>query len=228
MITLNGFPSSLSEQAASQIMDMILVEHRFQTGDKLPNELQLAQELGISRVTLREAIRILCTRGLVEIKRGRGTYVTSYEAPVSSADLSPLGAVAASHRDLLEIRMMVEPAAAYYAALRASQEEIKTIDDLRAKIEEQVAHGQNPLKSEQDFHNAIALASHNQFMTKLMPIISKAIYTDITYFEESITYSLQDHREIVRFIQAGNAKGARSSMEMHILHAYQISNLRVD
>ena len=190
-------------------MDMILVERRFQTGDKLPNELQLAQELGISRVTLREAIRILCTRGLVEIKRGRGTYVTAYEAPVSSADLSPLGA-------------------AYYAALRASQEEIRTIDDLRAKIEEQVAHGQNPLKTEQDFHNAIALASHNQFMTKLMPIISKAIYTDITYFEESITYSLQDHREIVRFIQAGNAKAARSSMELHIFHAYQISNLRVD
>ena len=105
---MNGFPSSLSEQAASQIMDMILVERRFQTGDKLPNELQLAQELGISRVTLREAIRILCTRGLVEIKRGRGTYVTAYEAPVSSADLSPLGAVAASHRDLLEIRMMVD------------------------------------------------------------------------------------------------------------------------
>ena len=65
-------------------------------------------------------------------------------------------------------------------------------------------------------------------MTKLMPIISKAIYTDITYFEESITYSLQDHREIVRFIQAGNAKAARSSMELHIFHAYQISNLRVD
>ena len=127
-----------------------------------------------------------------------------------------------------EIRMMVEPSAAYYAALRASQEEIRTIDDLRAKIEEQVAHGQNPLKTEQDFHNAIALASHNQFMTKLMPIISKAIYTDITYFEESITYSLQDHREIVRFIQAGNAKAARSSMELHIFHAYQISNLRVD
>lgn len=225
---MNGISSSLSEQAASQIMDMILVEERFRTGDKLPNEMELAQELGISRVTLREAIRILCTRGLVEIKRGRGTYVTAYEAPVSSADLSPLGAVAASHRDLLEIRMMVEPSASYYAAKRATREEVETIKSLSLKLEEQVAHGQNPLRTEQDFHNAIALASHNQFMTKLMPIINKAIYTDITYFKESITYSLQDHRELVHFIESGNAEGARRIMQLHILHAYQISNLNFE
>lgn len=222
---MNRSSSSLSEQAAVQIMDMILVEGRFQTGDKLPNEMELAQELGISRVTLREAIRILCTRGLVEIKRGKGTYVTSYDIPVSNEDLSPLGAAAASHRDLLEIRMMVEPSASYYAAKRATKEEIETIKALNQKFEEQVSRGENPLRLEQDFHNAIALASHNQFMTKLMPIINKAIYTDITYFKESITYSLQDHREIVHFIENGNAEGARAIMQLHILHAYQISNL---
>lgn len=223
-----GATSSLSEQAASQIMDMILVDHRFKAGDKLPNEMELAQELGISRVTLREAIRILCTRGLVEIQRGRGTFVTSYEPPVPGADLSPLETVFASHRDLLEIRMMAEPAAAYYAAKRVTPEEIHTIRDLSLKIEEAAAQGQNLLKIEQDFHNAIALASHNQFMTKLLPIINKSIYTDLTYFEESITYSLQDHREIVRFIESGNAEGARTVMRLHILHVYQINNLEFD
>ena len=223
-----GSTSSLSEQAAIQIMDMILVERRFQTGDKLPNEMELAEELGISRVTLREAIRILCTRGLVEIKRGRGTFVTSYELPAAGADLSPLETVSASNRELLEIRMMVEPPAAYYAAQRATQEEIEAIRALSLRIEAAAAHGQNPVKIEQDFHNTIALASHNQFMTKLMPIINKSIYTALTYFEESITYSLQDHREIVRFIESGNGEGARSAMRLHILHAYQISNLEFE
>ena len=153
-----GSTSSLSEQAASQIMDMILVERRFKTGDKLPNEMELAEELGISRVTLREAVRILCTRGLVEIKRGRGTFVTSYDLPMPDADLSPLETVSASNRELLEIRMMVEPSAAYYAAKRATPEEARTIRELSQKLEETAAHGKNPVKIEKDFHNAIALA----------------------------------------------------------------------
>ena len=209
-------------------MDMILVEHRFQAGDKLPNELELAKELGISRITLREAIRILCTRSMVEVKRGRGTYVTSYESPVSNSDLAPLSPVAMTHRDLLEIRLMVEPSAAYYAAKRASDSEIETMKALCLELETQVAKGQKPLKTEQDFHNAVALASHNHFMTKLMPIINKAIYTDIMFFDESVNYSIQDHREIVRSIENRHAEGAQAIMKLHILHAYQVSNLSVE
>ena len=220
--------SSLSEQAASQITDMILVEKRFQSGDKLPNEMELAQALGISRVTLREAIRILCTRGIVQIQRGRGTFVTAS----TSTDLSPLEHIAMSNRDLLEIRMMAEPPAAYYAARRASKEEKQHIRELSEKIEEAItvkkANIQERLKLEQDFHNAIASASHNQFMIRLMPIINESIYNDVTHFDESITYSLQDHREIVRLIETGNAEGARAAMKMHIVHVYMILNLSID
>ncbi|MBQ8851736.1 MAG: FadR family transcriptional regulator, partial [Oscillibacter sp.] len=175
--------SSLAEQAASRIMDMILVEKRFQTGDKLPNEMELAQELGISRMTLREAVRILCTRGLVEIQRGRGTYVTANESA-----LSPLGNLAVSNRDLLEIRMMAEPTAAYYAAKRATAEEKKRIRELSDRIEQAIAAGddcaQERLRLEQDFHNAIAAASHNRFMDQLLPIMNKSIYNDVVHVEE--------------------------------------------
>ena len=222
--------SSLSEQAASQIMDMILVEKRFRTGDKLPNEMELAQELGISRVTLREAVRILCTRGIVEIQRGRGTYVTASES--TAADLSPLENLAVSNRDLLEIRMMAEPTAAYYAAKRATSEEKKHIRELSDKIDQAItvdhANVQKRLRLEQDFHNAIAAASHNQFMDQLMPIMNKSIYNDVVHVEESTTYSLQDHREIVHFIETGNAEGARAAMKMHIVHVYLILNLPIE
>lgn len=222
--------SSLSEQAASQIMDMILVEKRFQTGDKLPNEMELAQELGISRVTLREAVRILCTRGIVEIQRGRGTYVTANES--TAADLSPLENLAVSNRDLLEIRMMAEPTAAYYAAKRATPEEKQRIRELSDKIEQAItvdhANVQRRLRLEQDFHNAIAAASHNQFMDQLMPIMNKSIYNDVMHVEESVTYSLQDHREIVHFIETGNAEGAKAAMRMHIVHVYLILNLPIE
>lgn len=219
--------SSLSEQAAGRIMDMILVEKRFQPGDKLPNEMELAQELGISRVTLREAVRILCTRGVVEIQRGRGTFVTA-----NGSDLSPLETLAVSNRDLLEIRMMAEPTAAYYAAKRATAEEKKRIRALSDRIEEVIAAGddcaQERLRLEQDFHNAIAAASHNQFMDQLLPIMNKSIYNDVVHVEESITYSLQDHREIVHFIETGDAEGAKAAMKMHIVHVYLILNLPIE
>lgn len=219
--------SSLSEQAASRIMDMILVEKRFQPGDKLPNEMELAQELGISRVTLREAVRILCTRGLVEIQRGRGTFVTANEHA-----LSPLEHLAVSNRDLLEIRMMAEPVAAYYAAKRATDEEKQRIRELSDKIEQAIAAGhdcaQERLRLEQDFHNAIATASHNQFMDQLLPIMNKSIYNDVVHVEESVTYSLQDHREIVHFIETGDAEGAKAAMKMHIVHVYLILNLPIE
>lgn len=222
---MNVHSFSLAEQAAGQIMDMIVVEHRFRPGDKLPNEFELAEELGISRITLREAVRILCTRNIVEIRRGRGTFVLSYEQQLPGANLSPLEFETASVRDLLEIRMMVEPAAAYYAALRATDDEIKQIRHLCERLEKAAAMGENPIKLEQDFHNAIARASHNQFMTKLMPIINKSVYTDLMYLDGSLAYSLQDHREIVRFIETRNGEAARTVMRLHILHVYYISNL---
>lgn len=221
--------ASLSEQAAHEIMDMILVEQRFHTGDKLPNEMELAQELGISRVTLREAIRILCTRGLVEIRRGLGTYVVSTEAVPGTGDaLVTLDAPEASVRDLLEIRLMVEPMAAYYAAKRASDEEIDRIDGFRLRIEELAAEGGSVLKEEQDFHNAIAMASHNLLMERLLPIINKSILADILFFKEGVSYSVQDHQEIVRCIRAHSAEGARTAMRMHIVHCYQISGQEIE
>ena len=65
-------------------------------------------------------------------------------------------------------------------------------------------------------------------MIRLMPIINESIYNDVTHFDESITYSLQDHREIVRLIETGNAEGARAAMKMHIVHVYMILNLSID
>ena len=73
----------LSQNAAETILSMITVEKRFSTGDRLPNETELAEELNISRTTLREAVKILTAYGVLEIQRGRGTYVTRDTLPQS-------------------------------------------------------------------------------------------------------------------------------------------------
>ena len=209
-----GSSSSLAEQSANRIADMILEEKRFQEGDKLPNEMELAELLSVSRVTLREAIRILCTRGLVEIRRGRGTYVTSTGIDSASPDISGLS---------------IEPSIAYYAALRGTDEEIQRIDEYRIKVEEIIAAGKNRISAEQDFHNALAAATHNQFAMQLMQVVNKSIYLEVKYHEESThlaTHSIPDHREIVNFLRRRNPDGAKTAMQMHILHAIQSSQER--
>lgn len=64
------------QQAAAALYDQIVAEKRLQPGDKLPNEVELSQDLGVSRATLREAIRSLCTQGVLEVCRGKGTFVS--------------------------------------------------------------------------------------------------------------------------------------------------------
>ena len=208
---------------------MILEENRFQEGDKLPNEMELAELLSVSRVTLREAIRILCTRGLVEIRRGRGTYVTSTGIDSASPDISGLSAVESNTREMMEIRLIIEPSIAYYAALRGTDEEIQRIDEYRIKVEEIIAAGKNRTSAEQDFHNALAAATHNQFAMQLMQVVNKSIYLEVKYHEESTnlaTHSIPDHREIVNFLRRRNPDGAKTAMQMHILHAIQSSQER--
>ena len=208
---------------------MILEENRFQEGDKLPNEMELAELLSVSRVTLREAIRILCTRGLVEIRRGRGTYVTSTGIDSASPDISGLSAVESNAREMMEIRLIIEPSIAYYAALRGTDEEIQRIDEYRIKVEEIIAAGKNRTSAEQDFHNALAAATHNQFAMQLMQVVNKSIYLEVKYHEESTnlaTHSIPDHREIVNFLHRRNPDGAKTAMQMHILHAIQSSQER--
>ena len=208
---------------------MILEEKRFQEGDKLPNEMELAELLSVSRVTLREAIRILCTRGLVEIRRGRGTYVTSTGIDSASPDISGLSAVESNTREMMEIRLIIEPSIAYYAALRGTDEEIQRIDEYRIKVEEIIAAGKTRTSAEQDFHNALAAATHNQFAMQLMQVVNKSIYLEVKYHEESTnlaTHSIPDHREIVNFLRRRNPDGAKTAMQMHILHAIQSSQER--
>ncbi len=116
----------LSQSVADSILSMITIEKRFSIGDKLPNEIELSQELNVSRTTLREAIKILVAYNILEIRRGKGTYVTkkAFEQP---QDLEQLCAVKVNAKDLYEMRLIFEPEAAYLAAIRGTDAEIKRI-----------------------------------------------------------------------------------------------------
>ena len=99
----------------------------------------------------------------------------------------------------------------------------------RYTAEEIIAAGKNRISAEQDFHNALAAATHNQFAMQLMQVVNKSIYLEVKYHEESTnlaTHSIPDHREIVNFLRRRNPDGAKTAMQMHILHAIQSSQER--
>ena len=132
----------LSQSVADNILAMITIEKRYSVGDKLPNELELSEELNVSRTTLREAIRILVAYEILEIRRGRGTYVTQ-KAQEQPQDLEQLSTVKVNAKDLYEMRLIFEPEAAYLAAERGTDAEIKRILDYGKRIEDEIKSGKD-------------------------------------------------------------------------------------
>lgn len=212
----------LSDQVADDIRTMITIEHRFNPGDKLPNENELSEELHISRTTLREAIRILVTNGIVEIKRGLGTFVKEQLEMDRSETLEPLSTAKVNAKDLYEMRLIFEPEAVYLATKRASDMEINRILTYGKQIEDKIANGQDRTQVEQAFHKSIAKATHNEFMNKLMPVIYQSIDKGVALSrkkELAVKDTINDHKMIMDFMAARNAEGARNAMKIHILHA---------
>ena len=214
----------LSDRVADDILTMIMIEKRFLPGEKLPNEIELSGELEISRTTLREAIRILAVNGVVEIRRGLGTFVREDFKIDDKKGVPSLAAVKTDIRDLYEMRLIVEPEAAYYAAIRASDEEIEQILHLGQQIEAEIASGKDRTETERSFHKAIAKATHNEFMTKLLPVIYQAIDKGVQLSErksKAVSDTVQDHKVIMEFLRMRNGEGAKSAMKIHILHAME-------
>lgn len=223
-MSMKNMQRRLSDRVADDILTMITVDKKFLPGQKLPNEIELSEELKISRATLREAVRILAAGGVVEIRRGLGTFVREDFKVDDKKGILSLANMKTDIRDLYEMRLIVEPEAAYYAALRASDEEIQHILSLGKQIESDIADGKNRTEAERNFHKAIAKASHNEFMTKLLPVIYQAIDRGVKLSEsreKAISDTVLDHKAIVEFLLMRNGEGARSAMKVHILHAIE-------
>ena len=211
---------TLSQQVADTILSMITVEGSLHPGDKLPNENEFSASLHVSRATLREAVRILVSHNVLEIRRGRGTYVVErnlHEHPISEDELSGL--------------RMIEPKAAWYAAKRASNREIQQILRYGEKEEALIAAGEDRTEVEQAFHKSIAMAAHNEFVSRLIPIIYRAIHQGVRFSENKdkvVQDTLTDHRMLMEFIAQRNPVGAETAMRLHIVHAMSSFGIEIE
>lgn len=218
----NGKRAKLSEQVADRLYEMIVEERRYEPGSKLPNENELSAALSVSRTTLREAVSFLVTQGVLEIRRGKGTFVAK-ELPVGGLDLTSLADVRSEIRakDLFEMRLIFEPATVSLACQRASDEELQQILKKAQRMERIANEGGDWPLADQEFHWAIIKASHNEYMRRLYPIINSAVneILQITQNRQHMQdVAVSDNHMILEFMLRRDGDGAAHAMTIHMKH----------
>ena len=217
---------NLSQRIAETLKKMIVEEHKYNYGEKLPNENELSQELGVSRSTLREAIKTLISNGVLVVKRGKGTYVSEqFDQYAHEIDVNDFMKKQITLRDLYETRLIIEPEAAALACKRATQEEIDEILRLGEICQRELKKdpgGKARIDSESAFHGAILKASHNEFLGQFLPILTKTIQKtiELNYNLETIAEeAYEDHIMIMKFLKNRDSIGMKSALTIHLHHA---------
>lgn len=211
----------LCEQVARQIQEMI-VSGALEEGNRLPPERELAEKFGVSRTAIREAIKVLSARGLIEVVPGRGSFVSSLNAEAVSHYMQLLVKVrSASLIQFHEIRTALEVAAAGSAAERATSEEITQLKELSDNIDEFLASGDKEgfIAMDVSFHAKVAELTHNPlYQAVLEPIMGTlADSRRITYhIEDSPKRGQEFHQLILHRITHADVDGARAVMRQHM------------
>ena len=209
--------NSLPEQVAEQISQLI-IEQQLASGDKLPNEFELASQLNVGRGTIREAVKLLVSRNVLVIRRGLGTYIASHPGQIKD----PLGFTYYPDQvrlsmDLLEVRAHLEPWVAGMAALRATEENMSALRDKCLLVEQDILEGRDHLPNDVEFHVCIAQCTQNLVVPKLIPVITYAVglfgkMTGNVLRSETII----DHRAITDAICARDSALAERMMRQHL------------
>jgi len=213
---------TLHAQLAREIGLQIL-EGEFAPGAVLPNEADFGMQLGVSRTALREAVKVLAAKGLVEVRRKTGTRVrpkhdwNALDPDVLNWLFSGNGFALGIH-DLLELRLIIEPAGARLAAQRATAEHLAAIEGALTAMETAAAHSLSSVEADLQFHLAILEATENAFMRPFGALIQEALRAsfkltnrDRLAFEES----LRRHRDVFEAIR--DRKPAAADVAMQIV-----------
>lgn len=211
---------ALTDDAIERIKEMITTG-KLKPGDKLPREADLAQALGLSRSSLREAVKALEAINILTVRQGDGTYVTSLEPRLL---LETLSFMVDFHRDdtvleFLEVRRILEPAAAAMCAQTMTDDDIASLTELldglspEPTLDELVAN-------DIEFHRRVAEGSGNRVLASLIeslsgPIARARVWRGITQ-DAAIERTLAEHRSILQAIANRQPEAARSWSSVHI------------
>ena len=219
-------PVRLYESVIEQIMNLIK-NNKLKPGDKLPPERELAEKLSISRGSLREAFRVLESRGLIKSKPGGGRYIREIRKNGhNSTENIILSLEKSSILELLEAREIFEVKIAKIAAQKATPEDIKLIEEALNKIneEEELKYGKET-ESDTEFHLAIASASHNFVFVNIIKL-----HLDLLKETREKTWKIpgrreeqqEEHQTIFQAIKEHDSKKAGEAILKHLRNVREI------
>jgi len=215
----NPFRGPVLNRAIQDHLKHHITEQHLQPGDMLPPEGQIAQDLGVSRGSVREAVKALESLGILEVRHGNGVFVRSFNFD-SVLDLLSYGLVFDQSRiaEILQIRKWLETTAIAEIVPLIKPEEIAQIEEVLARWEEKMHVPVSPGDEDRAFHRMLYRALGNESLMALLDIFwlvfhavpVRAITTDL-----QPTTTLQDHRDILAAVKAGDAALAQRRIREH-------------
>lgn len=227
MIFINFNPVS-NKKLYIQIYNQILSEIQagsFKVGDKLPSERELCAQFGVSRAPVRQALSALEMNGIIYSRQGEGVFVKN--TTITNGTSQSMESV--SPEDIVEARMSTEPLIIKFAALRATDEDIKELKRTIEKMEEETRSGVYVPETDEQLHMGIAKASHNDLFITFMSAITNAMkQQEMWQFIRDRTVTHSDYREVnfnehkllIQAIEDRNEKEAVERMTAHMQNLY--------
>lgn len=207
------------EEVASQIQRLI-TDGRLKPGDHLPPERELAETFGVSRTSVRDAIRVLELMGLLEPRQGEGTVVRDLSPDSLVYPLASLlvrnGTLLA---ELLDTRKIIEPDLAARAAKHATDEDIRELEEILTRQRAKIREGQLAIEEDSAFHYAIATAAHNRIVLRVLDVLMDLLRVSrerSLQVPGRLDRSLEGHRRILEAIRRRDADGAEAAMHQHL------------
>jgi GntR family transcriptional repressor for pyruvate dehydrogenase complex len=221
MLTRN----TLQEQVGLRIEEMI-TSGQLQVGDRLPSEIEMARQFDVHRSTIREALRVLAQRGLIEMRVGSGSYVSRVSPSVVAESMDTyFVSNESSYEDVTILRSLLEPGIAALAALHAEPEDLRRLEEALGKMEVTIQEGDldSQIAADAEFHLALSAASGNKVLFAIFSgiqyVLRRALKTGHDRpgkLQAGPDEILNNHRALLAAVKAGDPIQAIEQMKLQI------------
>jgi GntR family transcriptional repressor for pyruvate dehydrogenase complex len=225
MFNLVTREQTLTERAQQQVEDLI-VAGKLKAGDRLPSENEIGKMLGVSRTVVREAVRLLSARGLVEARSGSGIYVRELNSGMIRDPIDLLlRSRAIKVSDIVEVRALIEVHLAGLAAERATSKDIAAMEEAIAKLHTTGLSPREYAEIDVEFHARLAAAAGNPLFMILSESINAAMLDPIRFVYErnksALEATIREHSLILDRVKARDPAGARQATAETLIEAPQ-------